>query len=47
MNVVGDLVAQIVLHFHFNSLFIERIDRVRIHAVSAQKIAMALMKLPE
>jgi hypothetical protein len=47
MNVVRDLVSQIVLHFRLNLFLVERIDSSGIHTVSAEKIAMALIKLPE
>ena len=47
MNVVRDLVAQIVLHFRLNLFFVERVDCSGIHTVSAEKLAMALIKLPE
>ena len=47
MNVVRDLIAQIVLHFRLNLFFVERVDCRWIHAVSPEKIAMALIKLPE
>jgi hypothetical protein len=44
---VRDLVAQIFLHFSFDSLFIERVDFAGIHSISAQKLAMTLIKLPK
>jgi hypothetical protein len=47
MNVVRDLIAQIVLHFRLNLFLVERVDCRRIHTVSPEKIAMALIKLPE
>ena len=47
MNVVRDLVAQIILHFRFDLFFVERIDCGGIHAVSPEKFAVALIKLPE
>ena len=47
VDVVRDLVAQIVFHFRLNPIFIERVDCVCVHAVSAKKLAMTLIKLPE
>jgi hypothetical protein len=47
MNVVRDLVSQIVLHFRLNLFLVERVDCGRIHTVSAEKLAMALIQLPE
>ena len=47
VNVMCDLIAQIVLHFRLDALFIQRSDRVCVHAVSAKKLAMALVKPPE
>jgi len=44
---VRDLIAEVVFHFRLNSLFIKRINHVHIYPVPAQKIAVALMKLPE
>src|SRR6185312_4895220 len=46
-DVVLDLVAQIVFHFELNALFIERVNRVDLHAVLAQKLTVTLIKLPE
>ena len=47
MDVVCDLVAQIVLHFRLNLFFVERVDCRGIHTVSPEKLAMALIELPE
>ena len=47
MNVVRDLIAQIVLHFRLNLFLVERIDCSGIDAVSPEKFAVALIKLPE
>src|SRR5438552_7001013 len=47
MNVVRDLVAQIVLHFRLNLFLVEQVDCGWVHAVSTEKFAMALIKLPE
>jgi hypothetical protein len=47
MNVVRDLVSQIILHFCLNLFLVERVDGSGIHAVSPEKLAMALIKLPE
>ena len=47
MNVVLDLVAEILLHLVLNLLFIERIEFSEINAVSAEKLAVTLIKLPE
>jgi hypothetical protein len=47
MNVVRNLIAQIVLHFRLNLLFVERVDGGGIHTVSSQKFAVTLIKLPE
>src|ERR1700757_1055987 len=47
VNVVQDLVAQILLHFRFDSLFVERVDLSGINAVPPEKLAMTLIKLPK
>src|SRR5437899_959511 len=47
MNVMRDLVAQIVLHFRLNLFLVEEVDCGWVHAVSTEKFAMALIKLPE
>jgi hypothetical protein len=47
MNVVRDLVSQIVLHFYLNLFLVQRVNPGGIHTVSAEKFAMALIKLPE
>jgi len=47
VNVVCDLVAQILLHFGFNLIFVERVDFSGIHPVSPEKLAMTLIKLPK
>ena len=47
MNVVRDLVAQILFHFGFNLIFVERVDFSGIHPVSPEKLAMTLIKLPK
>src|SRR4029077_9489005 len=47
VNVVRDLVAQILLHFSFNSLFVERVDFTGIHPVSTEKLPVTLIKLPK
>src|SRR5438045_7946878 len=47
VNVVRDLVAQILLHFRFDSLFVERVDLSGINAVPPEKLAMTLIKLPK
>src|SRR5207249_5378646 len=47
MNVVLDLVAEILFHFSLNLIFVERIDRSGINPVSAEKLPMTLIKLPE
>ena len=47
MNVVRDLVAQIVFHFRLNLFLVKQIDCCGIHAVSPEKFAVALIKLPE
>src|SRR5262249_19387605 len=47
VNVVRDLVAEIFLHFVLNLFFIEYFDVRRINSISPQKLAMALIKLPE
>jgi hypothetical protein len=47
MNIVRDLVAQIVLHFCLNLIFIERVDYGSVHPVSTKKLAMTLIKLPK
>src|SRR5439155_14978886 len=46
-DVMRDLIAQIVFYFRFDTLFIQRIDRVCLDAVSAEKLAMALIKPPK
>src|SRR5437588_584585 len=38
VNVVRDLVAQILLHFRFDSLFVERVDLSGINAVPPEKL---------
>ena len=43
MNVVRDLVAQIIFHFRLNPVFIERINHIRVHPISAEKLTMALI----
>jgi len=47
MNVVRDLVSQIVLHFYLNLFLVQRVNPSWIHAISPEKFAMALIKLPE
>src|SRR5437667_9857461 len=47
MNVVCDLVAQILLHFSLNLLFLEGVDFSGINSVPAKKLAMTLIELPE
>ncbi len=47
VNVVRDLVAQILLHFRFDSLFVERVDLSGINAAPPEKLAMTLIKLPK
>src|SRR5262249_18635880 len=47
VNVVRDLVAQVLLHFRFDSIFIERVDLSGINAVPPEKLAMTLIKLPK
>ena len=47
VDVVRNLIPQIVFHFELDALVIERIDRIDLHAVLAQKFTMTLVKLPE
>jgi len=47
MNVVRYLVAQILLHFGFNLIFIEGVDFSGIHPIAPEKLAMTLIKLPK
>src|SRR5436309_12061643 len=47
VNVMLDLIAEILLHLGLNLIFIERIDFSGIDAVSAKKLPMTLIKLPE
>ena len=47
VNVVGNLVPEILLHFCLNLLFIEAFDFSGINSVPAEKLAMTLIKLPE
>src|SRR5947207_1618734 len=45
--ITDDLLAQILLHFSLNLVFIKRVHLGGINSVSSEKLAMTLIKLPE
>src|SRR5688572_16314801 len=47
LDVVRDLVAEVVLDFELDPIFVHRIDHARFHQVLPQEFLMALVKLPE
>src|SRR3954447_26446835 len=47
VNVVRNLVAQVFLHLSFNLFFVKGVDFSRINSVSAEKVPMTLVHLPQ